>query len=119
MIIGITIWNNRVSPVFDSAERILLAEIQENRIVFQSEYRLRMYEPVARVEEIKELNLTALITGVMSIPYFEAFKKTDIQLITQIRGDGSINNADFKMIGCRRKQRRKGNCGRRSRKRRN
>jgi len=33
MNVAITVWENRISPVFDSAETLLIAEIREARVV--------------------------------------------------------------------------------------
>ena len=48
MKVAITVWGNRISPVFDSAQTILLAEIEQGKII--SEYE----EILERIAELLE-----------------------------------------------------------------
>ena len=66
MKVAMTVWGNRVSPVFDSAQTILLADIEEMKIVSSSREFIPVTAPTTMASTLVELNIDTLICGAIS-----------------------------------------------------
>ncbi len=118
--VALTVWENRISPVFDFARMLLVADI-ENGVVLN-----RHYEPfcsdriLRRVAMLSDLNVGVLICGAVSEPTANMIEARGIRLVPFVTGsvsqvlDAYIKNIlsapDFRMPGCggRRRRRRRG-----------
>ncbi|MCD6379471.1 hypothetical protein J7M07_03390 [bacterium] len=106
--IAITIWNDRISPVFESAGRVMVVEMVENREVSRSEWDLpvfrgddenggqyvRIFPPqfsggmVSRkVERLRELNIDLLVCGAISDFAARFVNSAGIEIIGWISGN--------------------------------
>lgn len=123
MQVALTAWENRISPVFDAAKTLLIAEIRDGKIVSMR------HEPMDPVwishlaDRLCGLGVDVLICGAISRVPSTIIEASGIQLIPFIGGaiddvlaayarNGRIA-AEFFMPGCGRGQRRKGRgaCG--------
>ncbi len=111
MKVAITIWDERISPVFDSAHSLLIADIKDETIKsiiyesFNPQFEDRF------TEKLNHLHIEVFICGAISQPYSTLIEANGIQLIPFI--SGSVNEIlesyargnplapDFLMPGCR------------------
>ncbi len=112
MKVAITVWGNRISPVFDSANTLLIAEIENGQIIN------RYYEPFKPeisskfAEKFKELDISVLICGAISEVPAAILAASNIECIPFISGSVfmvleslALNKPiipTFLMPGCRR-----------------
>lgn len=118
MIIGLTLWGERISPVFDSCHLLLVTEVQDSVIINK---RFEPFEPVVPVllsKRLSELKIDVLICGAISIEPSNLIESAGIKLIPFISGkaenilesyiNGETLSVKFIMPGCG-KNRGKGN----------
>ncbi len=122
MKIAITVWGNRISPVFDSARTLLLIEVQGNEIISRQMEQMRCCI-LGKVSDILEkLSIDVLICGAMTKDTATLFESGQIEIIPFIAGNTEKvltfyiegkNLTDFIMPGCLRRQYGRGRrCGR-------
>jgi predicted Fe-Mo cluster-binding NifX family protein len=116
MKLAIPIRNERVSPVFDSASRLLVIELQGDEAVSRSEIPIREGGPGARSALLHELGVSTLICGAISNRTAMKVERLGIELLPWIVGDidevieaycrGTLDSEGFVMPGCRQTRRR-------------
>lgn len=124
MKIAIPVWQDRVSPVFDSSRRILLVGVEGGRVRERHEADIGGELPQERVRRLSELGAEVLICGAVSRPLAEQVAGSGIRLIPFIAGEVEVvlrafledrlPSAEFLMPGCcgqRRRMRDGGLCG--------
>ncbi len=87
MKLAITIWGNRVSPVFDAAGTLLVAHI-ENRMILRKDYT--SFNPEASADFIrllKQMQVSVLICGAISTKPADLIVENDIKLISFVTGN--------------------------------
>ncbi len=87
MKIAITIWGNRISPVFDAAHTLLIASI-EKRMPFKKSYT--SFDPQSPQDLIKILNknqITTLVCGAISTKPADFIVENNIKLISFVTGN--------------------------------
>lgn len=84
--IAIPIWNGRLSPVFDAAEKLLIVDIKENNECSRFETEIREDNFPSKVIKLKELGIDTLICGAISMPLFYMVKNSGIYVIPWISG---------------------------------
>lgn len=85
--VAMTVWGNRISPVFDSAQTILLADIEDGKIVDRRRQFLpRMVAPgLARM--VAEKGIDTLICGAISERPSQIIKQSGIKLLSFVGGN--------------------------------
>ena len=87
MKMALTVWGNRISPVFDSAHMLLVVEIENTKIIS------RRYEPfypeftTRLAVRLTVMNVTILICGAISEMPANVLEANGIKLIPFITGD--------------------------------
>ena len=123
MKVAIPIWNNRISPLFDTACRVLIWSLEEKGGDEREEHDLRGLIPPMKVRRIKELGADVLICGALSNTVAYLVESAGIRLVPWISGPvdevieafktGQIDEPRYFMPGCGRMRRGRG--GRRGR----
>ncbi len=91
MKIAITIWGNRISPVFDAARTLLVAQI-ENRMILKKSYtHFDPDSPRDLIRILKKMEATTLICGAISTEPADFIVENNIKLISFVTG----NSLDF------------------------
>jgi predicted Fe-Mo cluster-binding NifX family protein len=86
MKVAFTAWEDRISPVFDSARRLLIADI-ENEKVLSRQYESFNPQPVSRlVDMLKILKIEVLICGAISRTPSIIIEASGIKLISFVGG---------------------------------
>jgi predicted Fe-Mo cluster-binding NifX family protein len=66
MRIAIPVWDNKISPVFDSALKLLVVDINNNREESRFFYPIDEADIMQKCQRIKRLELDTLICGAVS-----------------------------------------------------
>ena len=119
MKVALTIWGNRISPVFDSARKLLIVEVENNKVVDRQYEFLNAEMDSDLAKMLTDLQINVLICGAISRRYSDIIETSEIKLIPFITGHVDVvlesyiqNNrvvADFLMPGCRNKHYRQRN----------
>jgi predicted Fe-Mo cluster-binding NifX family protein len=85
--IAITIWGNRISPVFDAAHTLLTARI-ENRMILNKTYTpFDPDSPQELIQTLKRMDVTTLICGAISTKPADFIVENNIKLISFVTGN--------------------------------
>ena len=117
MKIGITVWKNRISPLFDSAQMLLIAEI-ENETITDKYYELfHLYLPSSKAIQIYNMGVKVIICGAISYFLANMIEAYGIRIIPFVAGDvnhvldaylkGNLPTPNFQMPGCGIRRRRR------------
>jgi len=123
--IGVPIWEDRVSPVLDAAERLLVVDV-EGSVLVRSALRLLDGPHAARVAgTIRNAGVDVLICGAVSEEVGRLIASTGTEIVPWVTGpadevvrayvDGTLADARYGLPGCRRgmgARRRRGRGGR-------
>ena len=111
MRIAIPIWEDRVSPVFDTALRLLVVEVEGRKESSRSIYTMEDHDPARKCFRIGKLDVDILICGAVSHPLLHLLLASGLDVIQQISGRaeevldaylrGNIFQSRFLMPGCR------------------
>lgn len=114
-----SIWENRISPVFDVSETIRIFEIENRMSMNRTDLVFSSKDPYGKARMLADAGVDTLICGAISRPFSEALGAYGITVISFVTGEadevitayisGCLNGATFAMPGCR---------GRRARRRR-
>lgn len=117
MKIAIPIWEGKVSPVFDTALRLLVVEVEGKKEASRYIYYIGEQDLTQKCRHIRTLEVDLLICGAVSHPFLQMLLASGLEVIQQISGKaedvldaylkGNIFNARFLMPGCKRNR-----CGR-------
>ena len=110
MKIAIPVWDNKISPVFDTASRLLIVEVEDQKEASRFETTLDDQELSRRCLRIQGLGIDMLICGAISRPYLRMLIGSGIQIISEISGhaeevleaylQGALSHPRFLMPGC-------------------
>ena len=106
---ALTIWENRISPVFDSARMLLVVDIK-NRVVIEKHLESFPYEsPFSRAANLAGLDINILICGAISNLFANPIEIYNIQIISFVAGavdevldaylTDTLSNPKFRMPG--------------------
>jgi len=124
MKVAIPVWQGRVSPVFDVAGQLLVADLVEDAEASRREYPLPSAEPEQRAGQLAELQVETLICGAISQGLEALLSENGIKVYGRICGNvdevlkafvaGTLGGAQYAMPGCCGQARRRfrGGCGR-------
>ena len=87
MNVAITVWSNRISPVFDSAQTLLVAKIQGDQIVGRKRqlFQATMFHRCLSL--LEELDVRVLICGALCERQVKLLESHDIEVIPFVTGE--------------------------------
>jgi predicted Fe-Mo cluster-binding NifX family protein len=88
MKIAVTVWGNRISPVFDSARTVLVAEAKDNKVV-EKRYESIDWDAAPVPETLKEMGVSVLICGAISRIPANLITSSGITLIPFVTGNAA------------------------------
>jgi predicted Fe-Mo cluster-binding NifX family protein len=110
MKIAITIWEDRISPVFDASRRLLIVDIENSRIGERSFLVFDPEQPSGLAKTLASLGVEVLICGAVSQLPATIINAADITLLPFITGQvdrvleafarGESLEPTFLMPGC-------------------
>ena len=111
MKIAVPIWENKVSPVLDTAAKLLIVETLNQNEIGRTEAFLDELEISRRCFRIRKLNIDVLICGAVSRAFSDMLAVSGIHVIPGIAGpveeilgayfSGALNQSKFLMPGCK------------------
>lgn len=84
---AITVWGERVSPVFDSARKLLIAEIKDKQVVSKKVESFDPDLPHLLTKRLSDLNITVFFCGAISTIPASTIELSGIKLISFIAGN--------------------------------
>ncbi len=110
MIVALTVWENRISPVFDSARMLMVTCIENGQVNGRQNEPFHGASPLSRVSQIVDLAIEVLICGAISNFTAMLIEGHGIRVIPFIAGNaeeilkayaaGALSEARFRMPGC-------------------
>jgi predicted Fe-Mo cluster-binding NifX family protein len=110
MKVALTVWGNRVSPLFDAASMLLIADIEKHGISKKRFEPIECESPYLRVAKLDDLGVNILICGGISEFYANLIEARGIKIVPFAAGavdevleayiDGNIYRKDYRMPGC-------------------
>jgi predicted Fe-Mo cluster-binding NifX family protein len=111
MKVALTVWDKRISPVFDSSQKLLIADIDRNKNIdrqyeyFNSEHLTQL------IRQLEKYNVSVIICGAISEFPYKILETNSIKIIPFVSGEvDKILNAIvngisilpiFRMPGCK------------------
>jgi len=86
MKVAIPIWTGRVSPVFDVAKNLLIAELDQGHELGRTQEPLKEAELPGRARRVSELGIDVLICGAISQPLQAMLFAKGVRVIPWICG---------------------------------
>ena len=112
MRIAISIWEDKISPVLDTASKLLIIDDKTQKKSSRFEANLLEQEMSRRCSLIRKLDLDVLICGAVSRQFREMLKACGIKIISGISGpakdvikaylEGDLLHSDYFMPGSKR-----------------
>ena len=110
MKVALTVWENRISPVFDCAQMLFVVEIVEHRATGGHFEPFHCETPFSRAAKLSDLKIEVLICGAVSNLFASIIQTRGITIIPFIAGavdevldafirDG-LCDSKFRMPGC-------------------
>lgn len=87
MKVALTVWNGRISPVFDVSRRILVLDVDHGAVIGRREEPLEGINPVQKAGKLVEWEVRKLICGAISRPLAGLCDAYGIRIIPFIAGD--------------------------------
>ncbi|MDQ1333461.1 MAG: hypothetical protein QG552_411 [Thermodesulfobacteriota bacterium] len=119
MKIAVSVWEGRVSPVFDTASRLLILDVEETGEASRFEVFLDEQTCSRKCSRIQVLGVEVLICGAISRHFQGVLTATGIHVIPWVCGpvsevmsaymEGTLSHSRYLMPGCRH---RRVSCGR-------
>ncbi|MBC2705854.1 NifB/NifX family molybdenum-iron cluster-binding protein [Desulfobacula sp.] len=87
MKLAITVWGNRVSPVFDAAGTLLVTQIENQRIIKKEYKSFKPAIPSDLIKILKKMKVSVLVCGAISTKPADLIVESDIKLISFVTGN--------------------------------
>ena len=117
--VAIPVWSERVSPVFDTAEQLMVLDVDDGRETGRSVALLEGIGADSRPRWLSDLGVDVLVCGAISQPLEAMVSAQGVRVVPQVCGPveqvvqaflvGQLGRPEFLMPGCCR--RRRGFCG--------
>jgi len=112
MKVAFAFLEDRIAPVFDTAQRILLVEVDAGAIRSETIARLTAQEPMDRAKALARLEVDVLVCGAISIDLQQFLVAQEVRVMPFVAGDlkeikaawlhGTLEQGGHHMPGCRR-----------------
>ena len=109
MKLALSVWENRISPVFDCAQTLLVVDITGNMATGKYLEPFQDEAPFSRAMKLSELGVNVLICGAVSDSFANIIETYGIRIISFVAGTvdeildayltGGLHNAKFRMPG--------------------
>jgi predicted Fe-Mo cluster-binding NifX family protein len=98
--IALTVWGNRISPVFDSAETLLIVRVENLKIAgrFTKKFNPKIGSMITSV--LKQHQVDELICGAIVQAQLEIIEKSGVKLIPFISGNADSVLASYIQTPC-------------------
>ncbi len=87
MKVAITTWEDRISPVFDASQMLMVVEIENGVVTHRHLERFDSAMPARLVDRLREIDVSVLICGAITVLPARVIEAAGIQLIPFIAGN--------------------------------
>lgn len=87
MIVALSVWQGRISPVFDTAGQLWLIEVEAGREVSRREEPLKEGMFHQKAAKLSQLGVEVLLCGAISRPFAFMLASSGIQVVPFLTGD--------------------------------
>ncbi len=122
MKLALTVWGNRISPVFDSARTLMVVELRDGLVQSRRLEPCRLEPPFFRASWFTSLGVDELICGAITRQTAQGLESVGVHVIGFITGEveeileaytnGRLAAPRFAMPGCGGRHRKQGRGGR-------
>jgi predicted Fe-Mo cluster-binding NifX family protein len=108
--VAFTVWEDRISPLFDASQKLLIVEIENAEVISRHYKRFKPGMPLKRACRLCELGIDVLVCGAISEMPSAMLNVYGIHLIPFIAGkaeevlnayiNGMLSKPRFQMPGC-------------------
>ncbi len=108
--IALAVWGDILSPVFDSAGAVLIADIEDGKLTTTRTEDLGAQLPYSRARRLSDWGVQVLICGAISVEFARMLESFGIDVIGFISGDahqvldayleGTLIRSAYAMPGC-------------------
>lgn len=110
MKVAFSVWNKRISPVFDVSRRFMLAHAEKGVFLSQSEETFGSSGTMSKIPLLADLGVGCLVCGAISRPLFvqaetrgirvHAFIAGELETVMEAYLSGSLSDPKLTMPGC-------------------
>jgi predicted Fe-Mo cluster-binding NifX family protein len=86
MKVGVTVWGERISPVFDSARALLVVQAEDGRIISRQQEFFRADCPAELIGILKRNGISVLLCGAISWEPAHMVEAEGIELVPFVTG---------------------------------
>lgn len=87
MKVAITVWNDRISPVFDVARNIMILDVADGVVQKETFESIDSDDAERKAARLKQLNIQTLICGAISRYHARLIFREKIEIIPFISGE--------------------------------
>ncbi len=108
--VAISIWNDRVSPVMDTANQLMVIDYEDKHELKRSVLNIPNLNVVHKAEFFRGQGINFLICGAISMQMFRILAASQVEVIPFIRGSihevlaaynsGDLQNGEYFLPGC-------------------
>lgn len=111
MKVALTVWNGRISPVFDVCRNVLVLEIDKGSIISKACESIETVVPIQKVERLAKFGVDTVICGAITEPLRLELISCGLNIIGFVAGEveevlhaflaGKLPDQALSMPGCR------------------
>jgi predicted Fe-Mo cluster-binding NifX family protein len=115
MIVAISVWNQRIAPVFDVSRTALVCVTRQGRLIAEHLEGLPAEDPVAKIHALQGLEAEVLVCGAISRTILDLaemygiitfpFTSGRVETVKTAFLRGRLADSGFARPGCRRRRR--------------
>ncbi len=108
--VAFSVWNQRISPVFDVSQKALVLQIENGAVVSRHAQEFPGGDPMRKVEKLAAVSVDELVCGAISRPLVELAHSLGIEVIAFVAGEiedvtraylqNQLPNEALSMPGC-------------------
>jgi predicted Fe-Mo cluster-binding NifX family protein len=87
MKVAITVWDKRISPVFDVCREALILEVDKGSVLSTATEKLDSASPFLKIQRLVGLGIETLICGAISEPVSRELTDRKVKVIGFVAGD--------------------------------
>jgi len=113
MNVALTVWENRISPLFDSTRMLLIVDIRKRNVIGKHLETFPYESPLSRAAKLADLDVNVLICGAISNLFANSIEIYGIRIIPFVAGTvdevldayltNTLSSSKFRMPGCKSK----------------
>ncbi|MBN2575488.1 MAG: dinitrogenase iron-molybdenum cofactor biosynthesis protein [Deltaproteobacteria bacterium] len=113
---ALTIWEGRISPVFDVSREALILTVENGVVTSRHSESIEAPAPAAKIERLLTLGIATLVCGAISAPLQHALSVRGVKVIAFVAGEidevvagflaGRLPTEALSMPGCCRERKR-------------